>query len=117
MADEVSLETRVNGILRERAGFAGDLTPQEIRRLVDVHVPDWFPGNFKIGLDGFDWEMLQANFLPNFKLEWVGTSGYLGPTCSPADMSRRWQQINSQLAAKYPLAGSNFSAFWRKLDK
>jgi len=117
MADDVSLESKVNTILRERTGLKGDLTAQEIRRLVDVHVPDWFTGNFKIGLDGFDWEMLQKEFLKRFEMAWVGTSGYLGPAVSSTDMPKYWQQVNDELAAKYPFDGSNFSAFWRKRDK
>ena len=116
MADDVSLEARINRILRERYEFKSELSAQEIRRLVDVHVPDAFPGDFKIGLDGFDWEALQKEFLPKFELGSVGTSGYLGETCTPADLPKRWQQINQHLAQKYPLDGSNFSAFWHKRE-
>lgn len=111
-----SLEERINRILRMRHQFKSDLTPQEIRRLVDVHVPDWFGGNFKIGFDGFDLDQLRSEFLRGFKLAWVGTSGYLGETCSASDLPERWQKVDRQLAEKYPLDGSNFSAFWWKKE-
>jgi len=58
-ASAEGLEDEVNSILRGRFGFAADLTPQEVRHLVDVHVPDELEGDFKIGLDGFDWEELK----------------------------------------------------------
>jgi 2-polyprenyl-3-methyl-5-hydroxy-6-metoxy-1,4-benzoquinol methylase len=111
-----SLEERINRILRTRHGFKSNLTPQEIRRLVDVHVPDWFAGDFKIGLDGFEWDHLQSDFLQSFTLAWVGTSSYLGETCSASDLPERWQDVDLQLAKKYPLDGSNFSAFWWKKE-
>ncbi len=110
------LETEVNSILRDHFGLVADLTPQEIRRLVDVHVPDDLPGNFKIGWDGFDWKELQASFLPNYDLVCLGTSGYMGNS-NPADLPSRWQKINAGLAQRYPLDGSIFSAFWRKREE
>jgi SAM-dependent methyltransferase len=114
VAGEETLETRINRILREHAGFTGDLTLQEIHRLVDVHVPNGADEEFKIGLDGFDWEELQRGLLSSFQLAWVESSGYMGETCSPSALPRRWREINDRLAAKYPLDGSNFSAFWRR---
>ncbi len=108
-----SLEGRVNRILQKDFGFANDLTPQEIHRLVDVHIPDGLPGQFKIGLDGFDWGQLQKNFLQNFELKWVATTSYMGKT-NPAHLPQKWQEVNRDLAVKYPLDGAVFSAFWKK---
>lgn len=113
VARDESLQTRVNRLLRER-GFTSDLTLAELHRLVDVHVPNGADEEFKIGLDGFDWEVLQRDLLSNFELRFVESCGYLGETCSPVMMSRRWRSINDRLAARYPLDGSNFSAFWRR---
>ena len=113
VASDDSLQTRVNRLLRAR-GFKSDLTIDEIHRLVDVHVPNGRDEEFKIGLDGFDWEELQREVLSSFELVSVETSGYLGETCSPATLPRRWRDINDQLAARYPFDGSNFSAFWRR---
>lgn len=116
LAADNSLWTRVNRILQKRYGFASDLTPQEIQRLVDVHIPDGFQGGFKIGFDGFDWQQLQSEFLQDFGLVWVSTSGYLGDTHDHAALPRQWSEAEVRLAKKYPLDGSNFSAFWQRVD-
>jgi SAM-dependent methyltransferase len=113
-ASDNSLEKKVNRILRDRFSFSSDLTPQEIHRLVDIHVPTGLVDEFKIGLDGFDIDDLQSGLLRRFKLRWVGTSGYMGESCSPSSLPLYWQSVNEQLAFKYPLDGSNFSAYWHK---
>jgi hypothetical protein len=82
--------------------------------LVDIHVPTGLAEEFKIGLDGFDIDNLQNGLLRRFKLQWVGTSGYMGESCSPLSLPVYWQSINDQLAFKYPMDGSNFSAFWQR---
>jgi hypothetical protein len=110
---DVPLPARINATLRERHGFTAPLTAQEIERLVDVHLPDELPGDFRIGFDGFDWARLHAEYLPGFELAWVVTSGYMGRS-NPAALPSRWQRVNDRLAAAYPLDGSNFSAFWRR---
>lgn len=117
LKSDYSLESRVNQALRERYGFTSELTPLEIHRLVDIHVPDATPGDFKIGFDGFNWEQLRREYLRGFELKWVGTTGYMGETCSPADLPQRWQRINDRLAIKYPLDGSNFTACWVKAEE
>jgi cyclopropane fatty-acyl-phospholipid synthase-like methyltransferase len=117
LASNDSLESRINKVLRGRYGFKSELMPREIHRLVDIHVPDATPGEFKIGYDGFEWEQLQIECLQGFELAWVGTVGYMGETCSPEDLPQRWREINDRLAAKYPLDGSNFSAYWRKAGR
>ena len=116
-ADDEGLPANINQLLRQWYHFKADLTVQEIARLVDVHVPDGLPGNFRIGLDGFDVAELRTGFLKNFELQWVGTSGYLGATCNPKDLPRRWREADARLAARFPLDGGNFSALWWKPER
>lgn len=104
---------KVNDRLRATCGFTADLAPREIEKLVDIHSPCNLPGDFSIGLDGFDWEHLQSSFLQEFDLMRVWTSDYMGGT-NPSQLPLRWQQANDALAEKYPLDGSNFTLLLRK---
>jgi hypothetical protein len=113
---EPTLERRLNDILRRRRQLTSDLTTKEIRRLVDPHLPDGLDGNFMIGLEGFDWEELQSKYLPGMRPAWTATSGHMG-RWNPADLSRRWQRRNAELAARYPDDGATFAVFWRKQDQ
>lgn len=104
---------RVNRMLRRQHGFVADLSPAEIGGLVDVHVPG-SGGRFNIGAKGFDLVEIQKTYFQNFELVWVGTTGYMGASCSATDLPGRWQRLDAVLAAKYPMDGSNLCAYWRK---
>jgi hypothetical protein len=106
-------EDKVNQSLRSTQGLVDDLTCQEIWRLVDIHVPDPFSGDFKIGYDGFSCQQLHSDFLPNWHLEHFASWGYLGLQ-NPADAPLRWRRANQALADQYPSDGSSFAAVWRK---
>ena len=113
LQEDEGWEARVNARLRQDHRLKGNLTCQEIWRLVDIHVPDPFDGDFSIGLNGFEHEELQAQYLPDWNLESFTSWGYLGLHNS-AEVSGPWQSASASLAEKYPDDGSNFAAVWRK---
>jgi len=104
---------RLNRVLAERHSFCGPLAENEIRRIVDVHRPEAFPGDFRIGLNGFDADDLGRTYLPGFQLVWSGSADHLG--YNPRHMlSEKWQAKETELAREYPHDGSVFTAFWRQ---
>jgi SAM-dependent methyltransferase len=101
----------LNRMLAERHGFRDALADNEIRRIVDVHRPEAIPGDFRIGLNGFDADNLGSAYLPGFKLAWSASADHLG--YNPRNMlSSRWQAKETELAREYPKDGSVFTAFW-----
>jgi len=102
---------RVNRRLMERYGLMGSLTENEIQRIVDIHRPEAVPGDFRIGLNGFDHENLRQTYLPGFRLIWAGSSGHLGYTCS-SSLPPKWRRKEETLAASRPLNGCVFTAYW-----
>lgn len=110
---ERSLFDQVNGALRLRYGFSGDLTSNEMTRLIDIHRPAEHGTGFAIGLNGFDCQDIEREFLPGFRHLWVGTSGHLGYAHSD-HLPKAWRERQSQLSARYPDDGAVFSACWRK---
>jgi hypothetical protein len=110
---ERSLFEQVNVALRLRYGFSGDLTSNEIIRLIDIHRPIEHGTGFSIGLNGFDCQDLEREFLPGFRRLWLGTSGHLGYAHSD-HLSKAWRERQSQLSTQYPDDGAVFSASWRK---
>lgn len=109
----VSVSVGVNRYLAERHELSAPLTDEEIRRLVDVHRPGALPGTFRIGLNGFDTDDLGKIYLPDFRLLWTGSSGHLG-YADASVFPPEWQRIEATLAAKQPLAGSVFTAYWSR---
>jgi predicted TPR repeat methyltransferase len=103
----------VNSRLKDRHQFADSLTESEIRRVVDIHRPEATPGNFRIGLDGFDFDEISHAYLPGFSLKYVATTGHLG-YISSASLPAAWQDVESQLEKQEPLCGSVFTAHWRR---
>ena len=106
-----SVEDLVNAALRKRFEMRGALTLKEIHRLADPHFPDELPGVCRMGSDGLDWEHELPAWLPGFTPAWVGTARHLGKA-NPRSLPLRWQETASALAARYPLDGSVFSAFF-----
>ena len=104
---------RVNRSLMERYGLMGSLTENEIQRIVDIHRPEAVPGDFRIGLNGFDPEDLRQTYLPGFRLIWAGSSGHLGYTCS-SSLPLTWRRKEELLAASRPMCGCVFTAYWRQ---
>jgi hypothetical protein len=103
----------VNRILARRLGAKTPLTPEEISRLIEVHRPREAPGGMQIGMCGFDTAHLQAKYLPDFRLQWFGTSGWLG--YAPQEhLSRQERETAIQFGRRYPEDGVYFSACWRK---
>lgn len=106
-------EDKVNNALRREFGLVGNLTCQEIWRLVDIHVPDPFAGDFKIGYDGFSCQQMHETFLKDWRLEHFASWGYLGLQ-NPAEAPMHWRNIDQAMADRYPGDGSSFAAVWRK---
>lgn len=104
---------RVNLRLKQQFGLKGALAENEIRRIVDIHRPEAVPGNFRIGLNGFDVDELSRTYLPDFHLEWVATTGHLG-YFSANNLTPAWRRRQSLLEAMHPLAGSVFTAYWHR---
>jgi SAM-dependent methyltransferase len=114
LAEEQSPVAQVNRILRQRYGFHGELTAKEVLRLVDVHVPDRLPGEFRIGLEGFDWEELGSGMLRDFQLISLVTYSHLQQSTDPKYWPRGWRKLSARLERTYPLDGACFTALWRK---
>lgn len=104
--------SRVNALLRERHGFSGDLTDEEMRRIVDVHRPTAEYSSFKIGLDGFDFEELGRTHLSHFRLAWLASSGHLGYN-DPSRLPAKWQRTEQRLSKAFPCDGSVFTSVWK----
>jgi hypothetical protein len=109
----MDLYDSINQELRTKLGFIADLTRDEIGRIVDVHRPGAIRSNFKIGLDGFDFEDLNSGYLKEYELKKVLTSGHLAYN-EPQCLAPRWQQMEQSLAEKYPLDGCVFCSYWRR---
>jgi SAM-dependent methyltransferase len=104
---------KVNVRLKERYGLTKPLAENEIRRLVDVHRPEAIPGEFRIGLNGFDFDELSRFYLPGFRLESVATSGHLG-YASSGILDPEWRKKENLLATEHPLAGCVFTGYWHR---
>jgi predicted TPR repeat methyltransferase len=103
----------VNARLRREFAFKDDLKENELTRIVDVHRPEVFRSGFRIGLDGFDIAALQNGYLREFDLVNEFTVGHLGYN-DPRLLPARWQKIERQLAATYPLDGCLVSTHCRR---
>ncbi len=114
LADDVSPNAMINGILRERYGFTDKLSAKEIQRLVNVHIPNQLPGEFRIGWDGFDWNELGATMLPRFQLHSLVTYGHAMKATNPDCWPPGCQKLDRELAQQYPMDGLCFTAVWRK---
>lgn len=112
--EDQSTEAKVNRILRDRCGIGGELTTKELHRLIDIHVPDRLPGDFRIGFDGFDWDELGSTMLTSFQLTSLVTYGYTLESPSPKYWPKDWKRWDAELAKKHPLNGICFTALWRK---
>jgi SAM-dependent methyltransferase len=104
---------RMNKLLQQRLGLSGDLTPKEIVRIIDPHIPDSYPGEFPMGRDGLNWSELESGPLFGLRLDTVRTSGYVMRD-NPDRVPDRWRPMDEKLASLYPLDGCAFSALWRK---
>ena len=100
-------------LLKQRYRLSGPLAENEIRRLVDIHRPESVPGTFCIGLNGFDFDELSRVHLPDFHLEWVGTTGHLGYDTSTS-VTPKWQRKAIALAEEDALAGCVFTGYWKR---
>lgn len=88
-------------MVRERMGLRADLTAREIADILEPH------------RYGLSWAELKAGPFSGMRLERVRTSGYVKRD-NPARVPARWQELDTRLAARYPLDGCMFSALWRK---
>jgi SAM-dependent methyltransferase len=117
LVEDPSLESKVNRILREQLGFTDNLTPKELHRLIDIHVPDRLPGDFRIGFNGFDWNELGSTMLGNFQITSLVTYGYTLEATSPKYSPKNWERWDAALAKEHPLDGIYFTALWKKQGK
>jgi hypothetical protein len=113
---EPTLWDEVNSVLMEQNGFTAPLSENEIRRIVDVHRPEPVPGTFRIGLNGFDIEVLASEYLNDFTLKWSASCGHLGYTPAQS-LNPKWRRRDAELAAKYPHDGTVWTAYWRRNPK
>ena len=115
LVEDPSLESKVNRILREQLGFTDNLTPKELHRLIDIHVPDRLPGDFRIGFNGFDWNGSAAPCSAIFKSHrWSLTAIRLkrqAPNTPP-----RTGNGGMSLAKEHPLDGIYFTALWKSKE-
>lgn len=105
---------KLNTILQERHNWAGGLSDEEMRRIVDIHRPTCGKSNFKIGLDGFDVEALQSKYLSGFQLFWIASSGHLGYN-EASRLSPTWRKAEQHLREAFPLDGSVFTSVWKRV--
>jgi SAM-dependent methyltransferase len=116
LADDSSAEAEASRLLRERFHLVGDLTPREVQRIVNVHTPCRLPGDFRIGLDGFDWDELNAEMLRGFEIRSLATYPHFAHSCNPLDWPENWRELEAKLAEQYPLDGICFTALWQKQE-
>jgi hypothetical protein len=105
---------KLNAILQQRYDLVGDLSDEEMRRIVDIHRPTCRSSNFKIGLDGFDVKTLQSRCLSGFQLLWMATSGHLGYN-EVSHLPQKWRKAERHLREAFPLDGSVFTAVWKRV--
>lgn len=105
--------TRVNQRLQQRLGFRGELSANEIARIVDIHRPEAAPGQFRIGREGFDFRLWEQAYLADFRRVWIATAGHLG-YMPVGSLSQEWQDAEKKLAVQEPLSGSVFTALWAR---
>jgi hypothetical protein len=104
----------VNRILARKLALKAPLAAEEISRLIEVHRPREVPTNLQLGMCGFDTAHLQAKYLPDFRLEWFGTSGWLG--YAPQErLSGQELAKAAEFGKRYPEDGVYFSACWRRI--
>jgi hypothetical protein len=103
----------VNRLLRDRLGMTGELTAKEIVRIVDPHLPDEMPGEYRLGSPGLHWTALATGPLADMTLETVRTSGYVMRD-NPAQVPERWRKLDERLKRRFPRDGRSFSALWQR---
>lgn len=86
-------------------------TDRIIDRIVDFHVAH--SGEEVISGRGLDFENMQKELSPEWKLEWVTTYAYFGDV-NPMQVSQKWTERSRQIARRYPNDGANFSTVWSR---
>ena len=94
-----SMTTVVNEILRSKFAYRSDLTQFEIAAFVDPHLPT--DSDFRIGQKGLDATFIEKQYLPGFTLLKLESSEY--------------PSLDEESSVRHGLAGSIFSAVFRKL--
>ena len=95
----------------ERGLFKRQPSVHLILRLVDFHVPH-STEEAEQGR-GFDFEQLQTQWQAMWRLEWVQTYSFMGPTAERT-LPGKWRQACAELATRYPQDGANFSTVWMR---
>ncbi len=111
----ISLERSVNLILHKNYNAQGNLTLKEMNRITDPFFPDELPGDHPLGGNGIDWDKEVPTALTGFHLEWIASARHMGKY-NPLHLPAKWQKLNAELKAKYPMDGNVFSALWRKAE-
>jgi hypothetical protein len=94
-----SMTTAVNEILRSEFAYQSDLTQFEIAAFVDPHLPT--DSDFRIGQKGLDAILIEKQYLPGFTLLKLESSEY--------------PSLDEESSVRHGLAGSIFSAVFRKM--
>ncbi|MBD1840934.1 class I SAM-dependent methyltransferase [Coleofasciculus sp. FACHB-64] len=83
------------------------LTPREVRMMVDIHAPCDLPGDFCLGLPGFDPLKLGSEYLPGFHtICWRSYNAWIAPA--------KWAKTANALNKKFSLDGGSFTAAWQR---
>jgi hypothetical protein len=98
-----SVIAQKRGLIKKR------LSPDHVRAIVDVHVPNpsWED------CTGFDLEAAKTALSPELSFVTAKAYGFFFALVG-RDLSAKWRQKEEALARKYPMDGATFSALWRK---
>jgi len=101
---------RMTSVIAQKRGLIKKrLSPDHVRAIVDVHVPNpsWED------CTGFDLEAAKTALSPELSFVAAKAYGFFFALVG-RDLSAKWRQKEEALAKKYPMDGATFSALWRK---
>lgn len=83
-----------------------------IDRLVDFHVAHSLE-EATTGR-GFDFEILQQDWMKSWELVWVKTYSFMGAFYEQ-DLNEKWASYCQDISCKFPKDGANFCTIWRRV--
>lgn len=101
-----TVEQLTNDALVRLGAIPEALPSGVIPQLVDIHVPRGPSALPFWGEHGFNAEMLQRDFLPDYELRYLTTYPHIKD--ARARMGGIWRAIDRRLAVRWPDAGANF---------
>ena len=101
---------RMTSVIAQKRGLIKRrLSPDHIRAIVDLHVPNASWEDCK----GFDLEAIKTALSPDLSFVAAKAYGFFFALVG-RDLSVKWRRKEETLAEKYPMDGATFSALWRK---